>query len=225
METSYLHALLSQHSTQTEGVLERSEYKVNKNELLGEEDELDDLTLLLQGHESPSWNEIYTKSDTSDKSPVPTNVLSAHERHNLLFKKIYEHIFARTVRPDPANVPPLKLEVNVDEWKKGRQNKLPPRDQSAIKHAEIVKQTNDMINLNVIRPSQATEWAQVTVTPKPNNKWRYCIDFKSLNAVTKGMGYPLPNIQAMLQRIGRKKPKIFTVIDLTNGYHQMPMAA
>ena len=44
-----------------------------------------------------------------------------------------------------------------------------------------------------------------------------------LNAVCKGMGWSLPNIQHMIQRIGQKRPKFFAKLDLTHGYHQAPL--
>jgi hypothetical protein len=34
------------------------------------------------------------------------------------------------------------------------------------------------------------------------------------------MGWPIPNIAQMLQRIGRHRPAVFGVLDLTQGYHQ-----
>ena len=53
--------------------------------------------------------------------------------------------------------------------------------------------------------------------------WRFCIDFRGLNACCKGLGWPIPNIRHMLQRLGNKRPKIFGKVDLTAGYHQAPL--
>ena len=33
----------------------------------------------------------------------------------------------------------------------------------------------------------------------------------------------IPNIAEMLKRIGSQKPKIFGIMDLTQGYHQAPL--
>ena len=38
------------------------------------------------------------------------------------------------------------------------------------------------------------------------------------------MGWPIPNIRHMLQRIGNKRPKFFGKLDFTSGYHQAPLA-
>ena len=38
------------------------------------------------------------------------------------------------------------------------------------------------------------------------------------------MGWPIPNIQQMLQRLGSHKPKMFGKLELTSGYHQAPLS-
>ena len=49
------------------------------------------------------------------------------------------------------------------------------------------------------------------------------MDFRSLNTQTKSMGWPIPNIKDMINKIGSKRSKWFAVLDLTSGYHQAPM--
>jgi len=45
-----------------------------------------------------------------------------------------------------------------------------------------------------------------------------------LNAATGGLeGWPIPNIQQIINRIGTLKPKVFGIIDFTAGYHQTPL--
>ena len=57
--------------------------------------------------------------------------------------------------------------------------------------------------------------------PKPNNKWRFCIDYRALNAATpSNLGWLLPNIPHLLQRLGNAKSDHFGVFDLTSGYFQ-----
>ena len=81
-----------------------------------------------------------------------------------------------------------------------------------------------MVDIGVILRSQAEYYSQVHLTPKANKSWRFCIDYRALNAASQGMGWPIPNIPEMLQRLGAKKPKYFAKIDLTNGYHQAPLS-
>jgi hypothetical protein len=45
-----------------------------------------------------------------------------------------------------------------------------------------------------------------------------------LNSATGGLvGWPIPNIQQIINRIGTLKPKVFGIIDFTAGYHQTPL--
>ena len=82
-----------------------------------------------------------------------------------------------------------------------------------------------MLEHGLIRESQAEFYSQVHHTPKPNNKWRFCVDYRNLNTVSDGMGWPIPNISQMLQRLGQHRPRYFAKLDLTSSYHQAPLAA
>ena len=75
--------------------------------------------------------------------------------------------------------------------------------------------------MKIITHSSATEYSHVLLTPKPNGKWRFCIDYRGLNKATKSRhSWPIPNIHDMLQRLGNRKSKFFGVMDLTSGYYQ-----
>ena len=47
-----------------------------------------------------------------------------------------------------------------------------------------------------------------------------CVDYRALNDYTPDASWPISNIAEMLRRIGSRKPKIFGIMDLTQGYHQ-----
>ena len=68
-----------------------------------------------------------------------------------------------------------------------------------------------------------SEWAsQCFVVPKKvAGEWRLVVDYRGLNAQTQHDSYTLPLIEDMLQKQHRRR--IFTVIDLKHGYHQMPL--
>ena len=73
------------------------------------------------------------------------------------------------------------------------------------------------LKAKLVQPSNATAWSQVHLTPKPNGKWRFCLDFRNLNDQTESQGWPIPNIKQVLQRISQSKAKYFAVLDLTQG--------
>jgi len=134
----------------------------------------------------------------------------------------YSDIFSSSVRALPADVPPMEIKVNDDQWFRS-QNRQPPRPQSKIKREEAFKQTNHMLELGVIRPSQANAFSQILLVPKPNGKWRFCVDWRALNDCSESMSWPIPIISNLLNRIGSKKPNLFSKMDMTSGYHQTPL--
>ena len=107
------------------------------------------------------------------------------------------------VRKEPAKVEPFTLTVDDAEWET-RQNMSAPRPQSIHNQAEIEKQVNKLLDLGVIEYSQEAYNSQVLLTDKSNGKKRFCIDFRNLNKASKSFGWPLPNINHMLRRIGEK---------------------
>ena len=61
------------------------------------------------------------------------------------------------------------------------------------------------------------------MVPKPDGTFRMCVDYRALNDCTADASWPIPNMAEILRRIGSQKPKIFGIMDLTQGYHQAPL--
>ena len=115
------------------------------------------------------------------------------------------------------------MDVDDEKWELSK-NKGPPRVQTGPKQRQIQEQIQDKIELDVMQPSQAEYYSQAHLVPKSLNKWRFCLDYRNLNQAVKGMGWPIPNIQQMLRRLGDYKSKFYAKMDLTSGYHQAPLA-
>jgi hypothetical protein len=139
----------------------------------------------------------------------------------------YRDIFGETLRTDAALVPPMELVVDTAKWESPK-HKLPPRPQTSANQVELQSQLDKLLAQNIVRPSTAAFHSQVHLAEKPpkgSGKKRFCIDYVNLNlCTTVADNWPLPNIQQMLQRLGRHRPKYFAVFDLTAGYHQAPMS-
>jgi len=89
---------------------------------------------------------------------------------------------------------------------------------------EIVKeQLLDMIKSGVVVPSQSSWSAPVVLVKKKNGKYRFCVDFRRLNALTKVDKYPIPLVDDLLDALSGQT--VFSTLDLKNGFWQVPMAA
>ena len=134
----------------------------------------------------------------------------------------YDTVFSNNLTKQPAKLTPLQLKVDESRWKVP-QNRRAARPQSMLKNLEIKNQVTKMLDVHLIQPSQAAEKSQVVLAKKPDGTWRFCIDYRALNDATESMGWPIPNIPEMFQRIGAKRPKFFAVMDLTKGFFQAPL--
>ena len=79
-----------------------------------------------------------------------------------------------------------------------------------------------MLDAKVIEPSQL-EWASPPVhVRKKNGSWRYCIDFRGLNAVTTRNAYPLRLIEECIDSLADMQ--WFSTLGMNSGYWQIPVA-
>ena len=80
----------------------------------------------------------------------------------------------------------------------------------------------EFIERGWIEPSDS-EWASPAfiVPKKEKGEWRLVVDYRGLNEQTEHDSYSLPLIDTILQK--QQKKRIFTVLDLRHGYHQMPL--
>ena len=119
----------------------------------------------------------------------------------------YIDLLQKEVSKKPATVPPMKLNVDEKRWTLFRSNTQRHRMQSIVKDNEIHRQVELMKKLGLIRSSKQTRWSQVHLVPKPNGKWRFCIDYRFPHECTQMKGGVLPRIKAMLHRNGIKNTK------------------
>lgn len=98
--------------------------------------------------------------------------------------------------------------------------------QAPKQKAEIKKQINQLLEQKIIRESNSPWSCPVHIVPKKidstgEQKYRLVIDYRKLNDKTIEDKYPLPNIDDILDKLGRAQ--YFTTLDLVSGYHQVEM--
>lgn len=89
---------------------------------------------------------------------------------------------------------------------------------------EIDRQIEEMLQQGIIRPSSSPYSAPVWAIPKKEDasgaaKLRVVLDYRKLNLVTIKDKFPIPNMDDILDKMGRAM--YFTTLDLAKGFHQL----
>jgi hypothetical protein len=93
---------------------------------------------------------------------------------------------------------------------------------SAPERRIIMEKIAEMLRQGIIRPSVSPWASPVVLVKKKSGDYRFCIDYRRLNAVTKRDVYPLPRMDDVFDRISGEK--FFSSLDLMSGYWQVPAA-
>ena len=96
-----------------------------------------------------------------------------------------------------------------------------PYRQGAMKEAEIERQVQLLKEHDLIEEGTGPYSAPVVLVKKKDGKWRFCVDYRRLNAITHKDAYPLPRVDDSLDSLGGSQ--WFTTLDLTAGYWQITM--
>ena len=91
-----------------------------------------------------------------------------------------------------------------------------------LRRQESKELLDGILSSEVIQPS-SSPWASPVVLV-PEKKWvirsfRFCIDYRKVNAVTRKDAYPLPRVDDTLAR-----SKLFSTLDLLSGYWQVEVS-
>ena len=88
---------------------------------------------------------------------------------------------------------------------------------------DMHRQVIEMLESGVIEPSTSAWSNPVVMIRKSNDTYRFCIDFRKLNAVSKADAYPLPYMDPILRKL--KSTKYISMLDLSSAYHQIPLTS
>ena len=116
-------------------------------------------------------------------------------------------------------------QTNVTEMRINTQNHSPtyqaPRRPPLALRPILEEQVQEMLNEKVIRRSNSPWLSPVLLVPKKDGGYRFCVDFRKLNAVTVRPAASIPSAEDIFYALG--KSKFRTSLDMKQGFWQIPI--
>lgn len=165
-----------------------------------------------------SSNAFQTKSNcvSVDYSSMLASNLTSQQRKELLnILQKYQDVFDET-RGTKALKGAVKHRIKTGDHEpiSQRAYRVAPTERRVIQE-EVEK----MLARGIIRPSESPWSSPVVLVKKKDGTWRFCVDYRRLNKITKKDVYPLPRIDDTLDCL--KRAKFFSSMDLRSGYWQI----
>ena len=85
----------------------------------------------------------------------------------------------------------------------------------------LASEIDKMLRAGVIEPAQSAWVSPGVIVPKQDGSYRFCVNYRRLNAVTIRDVYPLPRMDDYIDSLG--ETSVFTTLDCNSGYWQIPI--
>ncbi|KAG0434999.1 Retrovirus-related Pol polyprotein from transposon 17.6 [Dictyocoela muelleri] len=89
-------------------------------------------------------------------------------------------------------------------------------------YERVKSHLKDLISHNIIEEFDTEFISSAFVLKKNDGKFRQVLDYRDLNSITRKAHQYTPNMYELLIRL--KVSKIYSTIDLNQGYYQIPIA-
>lgn len=173
------------------------------------------ITMLPTDHDYqlPPPNKTDCLSTPSEESSLSS---MAPELAHLMTK--YSHIFST-----PHGLPPTRPhDHHIHLLPNAQPVNLKPYRYPHFQKEAMTSLIVDMLKEGIIRPSTSPYSSPVLLVKKKDGSWRFCVDYRALNALTIRDRFPIPTIDELLDEL--KGAAFFSKIDLRSGYHQIRLA-
>lgn len=101
--------------------------------------------------------------------------------------------------------------------------RLPPRRYSIPQQVALKEFVESGLKSGTVTPSNSPWSSPALVVPKPDGRYRPCVDFRAVNNVTRKNAFPLPNIEDQIQHAAGHE--LYTTLDLRDGFWQIEKTA
>lgn len=127
----------------------------------------------------------------------------------------YDHLFQ-----EPTDLPPQRSYDHHIPLVTGAQPvNVRPYRYAPHQKDEIERQVNEMLRAGIIQHSVSPFASPVLLVKKKDGKWRFCVDYRHLNAITVKNKHPLPVVDELFDEL--VGVCCFSKLDYRSGYHQI----
>ena len=99
---------------------------------------------------------------------------------------------------------------------------IAPYKVAPYKLPAVQEKIKEMLDKEVIVPSENPYSSPIVMVPKKNGTYRMCIENRKLNEITTKEAYPLPRIRQTTDAL--QSAGYFSSLDLASSYWQVPVA-
>ena len=178
---------------------------------------------LIHSEEVDSLFELHSLSNITFKSHIPNSTSSTFEIDlpSSLPESIYLLLHKyKAVFTLPTGLPPQR---NIDHKIHLTPNCKPlnvrPYRYPQFQKNEMDKLVHEMLEQGIIKPSHSPFSSPMLLVRKKDGTYRFCVDYRALNAVTVKDKFPIPTIDELFDEL--TGARVFSKLDLRAGYHQI----
>ena len=112
-----------------------------------------------------------------------------------------------------------KLMKHRIELTSGVPTRRPPYKVPETQRKVMENCIHEMLDQGVIEPTVSPFSSPVVLVPKKNGEWRFCVDYRALNSITKPDNFALPLASDIFSTLGGAK--VMSTLDLDRGFWQV----
>jgi hypothetical protein len=181
--------------------------------------DLDVLSLIFwrEGGRRVQWTGIGGSGATTPQLQLMAAALD--EAHPLLANLLQQH---SNIFDEPQGLPPARpCDHRIHLPPDTAPVAVRPYRYPQLQKDKLERQVAVMLAQGIIQISTSPFSAPVLLVCKADGTWRFCIEYRALNAMTSKDQFPIPVVDELVDEL--HGARFFTKLDLRSGYHQVCM--